>query len=44
MYFILELEFLSPQGYIASLVKSYAKYLKIEVEIISRKWKNFSLN
>ncbi len=39
MYFILELEFISPQGYIASLIKSYAKYSKVDVEIFQENGK-----
>ncbi len=39
MYFILELEFISPQGYIASLIKSYAKYSKADVEIFQENGK-----
>ncbi len=39
MYSILELEFLSPQGYIASLIKSYVKYSKVEVELFQESGK-----
>ncbi len=33
------MEFISPQGYIASLIKSYAKYSKVDVEIFQENGK-----